>query len=110
MLGVKECLCKRWLVSNLVCAEAGVCVYVWVGVCVCKSVEIEQKGVKWVDASGMAVRVHAEKVVSAEEGAYGKCWAQKRQMRTYFCLEGAGNRGENVKKCHIPGARTGRKA
>jgi hypothetical protein len=31
-------------------------------------VEIEQKGVKWVDASGMAVRVLAEKAVSAEEG------------------------------------------
>ena len=30
--------------------------------------EIEQKGVKWGDASGrMAVRVHAEKAVSAEE-------------------------------------------
>ena len=28
--------------------------------------EIEQKGVKWVDAS-MAMRVHAEKAVSAEE-------------------------------------------
>ena len=35
--------------------------------CVCKTVEAEQKGVKWVDASGMAVRVHAEKAVSAEE-------------------------------------------
>ena len=33
----------------------------------CKTLEIEQKGVKLVDASGMAVRVHAEKAVSAEE-------------------------------------------
>jgi hypothetical protein len=32
-----------------------------------KTVEIEQKGVKWVDASGMAVRVPAEKAASAEE-------------------------------------------
>ena len=29
-----------------------------------KTVEIEQKGVKWVDASGMAVNVHGEKAVS----------------------------------------------
>ena len=33
----------------------------------CKTLEIEQKGPKWVDASGMAVRVHVEKAVSAEE-------------------------------------------
>ena len=64
-----------------------------------------------VDASGMAVRVHAEKAVSRRgragvAGAYGKCWAQKRQVRTYFCLERAGNHGENVEKCRIPGART----
>ena len=37
----------------------------------CKSVEIEQKGVKWVDASGMAVRVHAEKVVRSQ--CRGRC-------------------------------------
>ena len=33
----------------------------------CKTVKIEQKGVKCVDASGMPVRVHAEKAVTAEE-------------------------------------------
>ena len=33
----------------------------------CKTLEIEQKGAKWVDASGMAARVRAEKAVSAEE-------------------------------------------
>ena len=42
-------------------------------------------------------------------GAYGKCWAQKRQVRKYVCLEGAGNRGENVEKGCIPVARAGRK-
>ena len=38
----------------MVCVEAGVY----------KIVEIEKKGVKWVDASGMAVNVHGEKAVS----------------------------------------------
>jgi hypothetical protein len=33
-----------------------------------KTLEVEQKGIKLVDASGMAVRVCAEKAVSAEEG------------------------------------------
>ena len=45
--------------KKLVCVEAGVCV--------CKTSVIEQKGVKWVDASSMAGRVHADKAVSAEE-------------------------------------------
>ena len=36
-------------------------------VCVCKTLEIEQKGVKREISSGMAVRLHAEKAVSAEE-------------------------------------------
>ena len=57
MLGVQGCLCISWLVYKLVCVEAGVS----------KTLEIEQKGVKLVDASGMAVRVHAEKAMSAEE-------------------------------------------
>ena len=35
---------------------------------------------------------------AAVAGAYGKRWAQKRQVTTYVCLEGAGNRGENVEK------------
>ena len=57
-VGVKECLCKSWPVQKLVCVEAGVC----------KNLEIKQKGVKLVDASGMPdVRVHAEKAMSAEE-------------------------------------------
>ena len=33
----------------------------------CKTLEIEQKGVKLVDVSGMAVRLHVKKAVSAEE-------------------------------------------
>ena len=36
-------------------------------VCVCKAMETEQKGPKLVDASGLAVRVRAEKAVSAED-------------------------------------------
>ena len=32
-----------------------------------KTLEIKQKGVKWGDARGMAVSVHAEKAVSADE-------------------------------------------
>jgi len=42
----------------VVCVEA----------CLCKTLEIEQKRVKLVDPSGMAVRVHVEKAVSVEEG------------------------------------------
>ena len=41
----------------MVCVEAGAC----------KTLEIKPKGAKLVDASGMAGRVHAEKVVHAEE-------------------------------------------
>ena len=70
-----------------------------------------------IDASGMAVRVHAEKAASAEEeqqrpaacDAYGECWVQKRQVRTYFCLDGAGNRGENVKNAASQGRAGGTK-
>ena len=40
-------------------------------------------------------------------GAYGNCWVQKQQVRTYFCLEGAGNLGENVEKCRILGGENG---
>ena len=57
MLGVKTRLCKSWLVKKLVYVEAGLC----------KTLEIEQKEVKLVDASGMAVRVHTEEAVSTEE-------------------------------------------
>ena len=47
----------------------------------CETVEIEHKGVKWVDASGMAVRVRAEKAVrAAVAGADGNCRAQKRRV------------------------------
>jgi hypothetical protein len=61
--------------------------------------EIEQKRVKLVDPSGMAVRVHAEKAVSVEEkagvaGAYGKWLAQKLHVRTCFWLERTVKRGE----------------
>ena len=39
-----------------------VCVFV----CLCVwTLEVEQKGAKWVGASGMAVRVRAEKAVSS---------------------------------------------
>jgi len=41
-------------------------------------------------------------ITSGVAGAYGKCWAQKWQVRTYFCLERAGNRGEKVKKMPHP--------
>ena len=54
---VKRGFCKSWLVEKLVCVEAGMC----------KTLEIEHKGVKLVGARGMAVRVHAEKAVSGEE-------------------------------------------
>ena len=47
---------------------------------------VEQKGAKLVDASSMSVRVHAEKAVSAEHEKV--CGAQKRQVRTYFCIKG----------------------
>ena len=33
----------------------------------CKTLEVKQKRIKLVDASSMAVRVHAEKAVCAEE-------------------------------------------
>ena len=43
--------------SRFVCVEAGVC----------KMLKAKQKRVKLVDASGMAVKMHAEKAVGAEE-------------------------------------------
>ena len=43
--------------SRFVCVQAGVC----------KMLKAKQKRVKLVDASGMSVRVHADKAVSAEE-------------------------------------------
>jgi len=66
----------------LICVEAGVC----------KTVKIEQKGVKYVDASGMPVRVHAEKAVTAEEEQRWQVLMESvgrksgRLERT-FCLE-----------------------
>ena len=58
----------------------------------------------------MAVRVHAEKAVSAEEEQEWQVHMEivgHRQVGTYFWLECAGNRGENVEKGRTAGARTG---
>ena len=59
------------LVCSFVCLFVCVCVWglfvcVCVFVCLCVwTLEVEQKGAKWVGASGMAVRVRAEKAVSS---------------------------------------------
>ena len=74
----------------------------------CKTLEIEQKGVKLVDASGMAVRVHAEKAVSAEKEQEWEVLTESVGRKSGR-LEHAGNRGDNVEKCRIPAARPGRK-
>ena len=96
VLGVKECLCESWLLQKWVCVEAGV--FVCVCVCVCQTLEIEQEGAKWVDASGRAVFV---KAVSADEDQWQELvesvgCKSGRLARTYVCLEGAGRYGENV--------------
>ena len=90
--------------------------------------EIEQKGVKWVDASGMAVRVPAEKAASAEEeqqwqvlveavgrksgrlepGSGRKPW-RKRAKCLIQGRERAVKRGESVEKCRSPGRAGGTK-
>ena len=72
----------------MVCVELGVR----------KTMEIEQKGVKWGDASGMAVR-HAEAVSAEEE----QQWLGAKAPGSNVLLEGAGNHGENL-ECRIPGA------
>ena len=54
--------------QNLICVKAGLQKSWFVQkASACKTAEIEQKGVKCVDASGLPVRVHAEKAVSAED-------------------------------------------
>ena len=68
----------------MVCVEAGAC----------KTLEMKPKGAKLVDASGMAGTCGEGRACRGKTGVvgvYGKCWAQKRQVRTYFCLERAGN-------------------
>ena len=70
---MKVGFCKKYLVQKGVCVKAGKFVCVEAGVC--KTLEAKQKRVKLVDASGIAVRVHVEKAVSAEE-------EQEWQVRT----------------------------
>ena len=75
--------------------------------------EIEQKGVKWVDASGMAVRVHAEKAVSAEEEQEWQVLMEsvgRKSGRLERNLPGRGRKPRRkCGKTAQPGARTGRK-
>jgi hypothetical protein len=73
----------------------------------CKTLEIEHKGVKLVGARGMAVRVHAEKAVSGEE-----------EQEWQVLMESVGHKSgrlrgrnlrENIETCRFSGARTGHK-
>ena len=57
LLSAKIVWCKHFCVE-VCCVEAGLC----------KTLEVEQKGIQLVDASGMAGRVRADKAVGAEEG------------------------------------------
>ena len=62
-----------------------------------------------VDASGMAMRVHAEKAVSAEEEQQWQVLMEsvgRKSGRLERTSASKGHRGENVEKCRIPGART----
>ena len=59
-----------------------------------------------VDASGMAMRVHAEKAVSAEEEQQWQVLMEsvgRKSGRLERTSASKGHRGENVEKCRIPG-------
>ena len=61
----------------------------------CKTVKIEQKGVKYVDASGMPVRVHAEKAVTAEEE---QRWQVLMEQRWQVLMESVGRKSGRLER------------
>jgi len=50
--------------------------------------QILEKGDRLRDVMFGSESLHECRGRAVVAGGYGKCWAQKRQVRTYFCLEG----------------------
>ena len=74
----------------------------------CKTLEIEQNGLKLVDARCMAVRVHPEKAVSAEEEQDWQVLIESVGHKSGRLEPGTArtNGGENVEACRFSGARS----
>jgi hypothetical protein len=50
--------------------------------------QILEKGDRLRDVMFGIESLHECRGRAVAAGRYGRCWAQKRQVRTYFCLEG----------------------
>ena len=84
VLGAKDCLCKTWLVSKLVCVEVGLY----------KILEIEQKRAKLVDAKGGRKPWRWKHAASQGREQASKTWRKVDKCR----IQGASRKKKKKKK------------